>query len=100
MFLREFENDYDAHQYWYWDPGAGTFRNQASGQCLTADGTAVRQTPCRIGTEDQQWNVYVEATRSRDQHRGVALPYGCIAGFGGRALPPAGRGQMFQARSA
>ncbi|MGM1058411.1 RICIN domain-containing protein [Saccharothrix sp. Mg75] len=56
VFLREFENDHDAHQYWYWNPEAGTFRNQASGQCLTADGTAVRQTPCRAGAEDQVWD--------------------------------------------
>lgn len=56
VFLREFENDHDPHQYWYWNPEVGTFRNQASGQCLTADGTAVRQTPCRTGAEDQLWD--------------------------------------------
>lgn len=55
VIMQEFHSPYDARQYWYWDLSEQTFRNEASGQCLTADGLAVRHLPCRAGTENQRW---------------------------------------------
>lgn len=55
VYLRPFM--WGAPQHWYWDATAGTFRNQASDQCLTATGSAVVQTPCDRGA-DQKWVWY------------------------------------------
>lgn len=55
VVIQEFHSPYDARQYWYWDLSEGTFRNEASGQCLTADRMAVRHLPCRAGADNQRW---------------------------------------------